>query len=135
MKIEPVEKDKHIYKVGIGADTRRVIAPNAKAAALFYALHGIDPNTNNPFMVAVYEQDDEPYTGEAMPWAYLAFSGSQSAALAALEAIKPDLARSRFTLDLDELREAMKGLTEADIEAVVQDVARRVGVVVAEKEA
>lgn len=58
-----MEKTLHIYEVGMGSDLRKIQAPNAGAAAMYYSIACVE--TNNPFMAAVYTEDGEKFTGES----------------------------------------------------------------------
>lgn len=62
MKAFDKQPEFHIYEVGMGSEKRKIKAVSAAAAALHYGVYLA--NTNNPLMVAVYTEDDQPFTGE-----------------------------------------------------------------------
>lgn len=60
---EKLMNELHIYKVGMGSNTRLVEAPSPAAAAVYYGMELV--NTNNPFMTAVYEEDGVAWEGDS----------------------------------------------------------------------
>lgn len=69
-------KEMHIYEVGIMTDSKKIEAPNAKAAALFY---GLNTGGNMQLGAMVYSEDgEEPKKEDIMPFAEYQFDFSMS---------------------------------------------------------
>ncbi len=84
-----------IYKVGIMTGVGYVEAPSARAAAMFYGLHGTRGNAQ--LMVAVYERNGKPVDGDdGLPWGQFQFSPDEAALERELDAVKPELERCRL---------------------------------------
>ena len=69
-------KENHIYEVGIMSDSKKIEAPNARAAALFY---GLNTNGNVQLGAVVYSEDGkEPKKEDKMPFGEYQFDFSMS---------------------------------------------------------
>jgi hypothetical protein len=69
-------KETHIYEVGIMSDSKKIEAPNVKAAALFY---GLNTGGNMQLGAVVYSEDGEEVNGgDRMPFAEYQFDFSMS---------------------------------------------------------
>lgn len=69
-------KENHIYEVGIMTDSKKIEAPNAKAAVLFY---GLNTGGNMQLGAVVYSEDGkEPKKEDRMPFAKYHFDFSMS---------------------------------------------------------
>ena len=92
-------KENHIYEVGIMSDSKKIEAPNAKAAALFY---GLNTNGNVQLGAAVYSEDGkEPKKEDRLPFAEYQFDFSMSEEKiekmkAELLLLKPILKKCKF---------------------------------------
>ena len=53
---------KHVYEVGMGSSKLKIEAPNAGAAAMYYALYCV--HASNPFVAAVYTEDGAEWHGD-----------------------------------------------------------------------
>ncbi len=88
----------HIYEVGIASSVRKVEAPSAKAAALFYGVFGTVGNAQ--LAAVVYTEDGVELQG-CCPWGEYQFAVNKDDELIArleaeLEAIHPDVDRCHF---------------------------------------
>lgn len=92
-------KETHIYEVGIMTDSKKIEAPNAKAAALFY---GLNTGGNMQLGAVVYSEDgEEPKKEDRTPFAEYQFDFSMSEEKiekmkAELLLIKPMLKECKF---------------------------------------
>jgi hypothetical protein len=92
-------KENHIYEVGMMTDNKKIKAPNAKAAALFY---GLNTGGNMQLGAVVYSEDGEEVNGEdRMPFAEYQFDFTMSdekieKMKAELLLLKPMLKECRF---------------------------------------
>lgn len=93
----PVPHGSHVYKVGIMSDVRYVLAPTARAAALFYGLNATRGNMQ--LGAAVYERDGEEDFNEpdALQWLKYQFGGGTEETLKTLlDEVKQELAKCRW---------------------------------------
>lgn len=84
-----------VFKVGMISYATLVEAPTAEAAVLFY---GLWANTNNPFMVAVYEEDGKEYEGNSLPLSGLAFAPDEEEVKAKLAELEPLIKECSFVV-------------------------------------
>ena len=69
-------KENHIYEVGIMTDSKKIEAPNAKIAALFY---GLNTGGSMQLGAVVYSEDGkEPKKEDIMPFAEYQFDFTMS---------------------------------------------------------
>ena len=88
------EPELHVFEVGIMSDTKKVEAPTAEAAAIFY---GLNTGGNMQLGAVVYTMDGEEYEGDRTPFLKWQLSQKLDDELKEkMEAVKPLLGLCRF---------------------------------------
>jgi len=122
-------REKHIYEVGIMSDSKKIKAPNAKAAVLFY---GLSTGGNMQLGAVVYSEDGkEPKKEDRMSFGEYQFDFSMSEEKlekmkAELSLLKPMLKECEFVeskiIRESEEDEDIKGVVMVENPKKVKDV-------------